>query len=51
MEEEKRNEPETAAKKSGKRTDPVVVGLMFGVSFLCLCIIGVMIYWLAAFLH
>lgn len=33
-----------------KRDDPVVIGLMFAVSFLCLCIIGVMIYWLAAFL-
>ena len=39
--------PEKPAKK---RQDPVVIGLMFGVSFLCLCIIGVMLYWLTAFL-
>ena len=51
MEEEKRNESEISEKTPKKRTDPVVVGLMFGVSFLCLCIIGVMIYWLAAFLY
>lgn len=44
--------PENPGKKhSKKRTDPVVIGLMYAVSFLCLCIIGVMIYWLAAFLN
>ena len=58
MENEKRNESEIQSEmaipspeKSGKkRQDPVVIGLMFGVSFLCLCITGVMIYWLTAFL-
>ena len=37
-------------RRKPKKEDPVVIGLMFGVSFLCLCIIGVMIYWLTAFL-
>lgn len=37
-------------RRKAKKEDPVVIGLMFGASFLCLCIIGVMIYWLTAFL-
>lgn len=47
-------EPQTeqapVVRRRSKKTDPVVTGLMFGVSFLCLCIIGVMVYWLTAFL-
>ena len=59
MENEKQNTPEiltestpenAPVQKGRKKDDPVVIGLMFGVSFLCLCIIGVMVYWLTTFL-